>query len=86
MERITLYTIPGCSKCASVRKHFDKCKISYVEADLFSDQKFVQEIKAYAGEVRAPAVVMGNFVLTEYEEIMQVFSTETECPSGENPS
>ena len=58
--RITLYTTPGCSACAAVRRYLEQKELAFEEKDVSSDSAYLEEMKRVAGVRIAPVTVIGT--------------------------
>lgn len=58
-----LYTIDGCFNCHKARQHLIIHNISFIEKNLFTDEKAAFELKKLIGEVITPVFVDGNLIL-----------------------
>lgn len=57
---ITLYTTPGCSACAAVKRYLDSKGHSYTEKDVSQNEAWVDEMKRLSGVRIAPVTIIGD--------------------------
>ena len=57
---ITLYTIPGCSACAAVKRYLDTKGLTYTEKDVSQNEAWVDEMKRLSGVRIAPVTIIGD--------------------------
>lgn len=57
---VTLYTTPGCSACAAVKRYLDARGVSYNEKDVSQNEAWVDEMKRVSGGGIAPVTVVGD--------------------------
>lgn len=57
---ITLYTTPGCSACAAVKRYLDTKGLTYTEKDLSQNEAWIDEMKCLSGVRIAPVTVVGD--------------------------
>jgi glutaredoxin len=57
---ITLYTTPGCSACAAVKRYLETKGLSYTEKDISRNEAWVEEMKRLSGVRIAPVTVVGD--------------------------
>lgn len=57
---ITLYTTPGCSACAAVKRYLDAKGFAYTEKDVSQNERWVDEMKRLSGVRIAPVTVVND--------------------------
>jgi glutaredoxin len=57
---ITLYTTPGCSACAAVKRYLEQKELAFEEKDVASDPAYLEEMTQVAGVRMAPVTVIGT--------------------------
>lgn len=57
---ITLYTTPGCSACAAVKRYLDTKGLSYTEKDVSQNEAWVEEMKRLSGVRIAPVTIIDD--------------------------
>lgn len=57
---ITLYTTPGCSACAAVKRYLDTKGITYTEKDVSQNEAWIDEMKCLSGVRIAPVTVVND--------------------------
>lgn len=57
---ITLYTTPGCSACAAVKRYLDTKGLAYTEKDVSQNEAYLGEMKRLSGVRIAPVTVIGD--------------------------
>lgn len=57
---ITLYTTPGCSACAAVKRYLDLKGLAYTEKDVSRNEAWIDEMKCLSGVRIAPVTVIGD--------------------------
>ena len=57
---ITLYTTPGCSACAAVKRYLDTKGLLYTEKDVSQNEAWMEEMKRLSGVRIAPVTVVGD--------------------------
>lgn len=57
---ITLYTTPGCSACAAVKRYLDTKGLAYTEKDVSRNEARIDEMKRASGVRVAPVTVVGD--------------------------
>ena len=57
---ITLYTTPGCSACAAVKRYLDTKGLTYTEKDVSQNEAWIDEMKRLSGVRIAPVTVIGE--------------------------
>lgn len=57
---VTLYTTPGCSACAAVKRFLEHQGVPYLEKDVATDPAYLEEMKRLAGVRIAPVTVIGE--------------------------
>lgn len=63
MPDITLYTTPGCSACAAVKRYLDAKELPYEEKDVTADPAWLDEMKAVSGVRIAPVTVIDGHAI-----------------------
>jgi len=57
---ITLYTTPGCSACAAVKRYLDTKGLAYTEKDVSRNEAWIDEMKRVSGVRVAPVTVVDD--------------------------
>lgn len=57
---ITLYTTPGCSACAAVKRYLGMKGVTYTEKDVSRNEVWVDEMKRLSGVRIAPVTVVNG--------------------------
>ncbi len=57
---IILYTTPGCSACAAVKRYLDTKGFDYTEKDVSRNEAWIDEMKQLSGVRVAPVTVIGD--------------------------
>lgn len=57
---ITLYTTPGCSACAAVKRYLDTKGFSYTEKDVSQNEAWIDEMKRLSGVRIAPVTTVDD--------------------------
>lgn len=65
---VVLYLIPQCSSCDLARAYLQKRKVPFAEKNIKGDFKLQEELKAKAGELSVPVILIGEKVLKGYTE------------------
>jgi glutaredoxin len=60
MLPITLYTTPGCSACAALKRYLQHKGLSFEEKDISQDRAALAEMQRHAGVRIAPVTVIGE--------------------------
>lgn len=63
---VTIYTTPTCSACDSVRSHLQKRGVPFEEKNVEGNGELQQELKAKAGELSVPTILVGSKVMRGY--------------------
>lgn len=58
MPSITIYTTPGCSACAAVKRYLAHKGLVFEEKDVTTDPAWLDEMKAISGVRIAPVTVI----------------------------
>lgn len=67
MKEVTIYTIPTCKYCKSVKKLLDELKVNYKDVDVSEDLEAQREMVEKSGQVGVPVVVIGDEVVVGYD-------------------
>ncbi len=67
MLSITVYSIPTCTYCKSVKRLLDELKIPYNDVDVSTDREAEREMIEKSGQVGVPVVMVGDKVLVGYD-------------------
>jgi len=57
---VTLYTTPGCSACAALKRYLDTKGIPFEEKDVSQNEAWLDEMKRRSGVRIAPVTVVGD--------------------------
>ena len=57
---VTVYTTPGCSACASVKRFLEHRGVAYAEKDVTLNPAYLDEMKRLSGVRIAPVTVVGK--------------------------
>ncbi|CAN5482338.1 glutaredoxin family protein [soil metagenome] len=57
---ITLYTTPGCSACAAVKRYLEHKGLAFEEKDVTTDPAYLDEMKRVSNVRIAPVTVIGE--------------------------
>lgn len=81
---ITLYTTPGCSACAAVKRYLDHKGLPFEEKDVTTDPAYLEEMKRLAGVRIAPVTVIGEraFYGTFDQQRPQIDAALATLPGG----
>ncbi len=63
---VVLYTVPKCASCDNARTHLQKRKVPFTEKNAESDVKVQTELKAKAGAMSVPTILVGSKVMNGY--------------------
>ncbi|MDH3690495.1 MAG: glutaredoxin family protein [Gammaproteobacteria bacterium] len=63
---LTLYTIPDCDGCDLVRNYLSKRGLPFDEKSVETNVAFQQELKARAGRLEVPALLVGDDAIKGY--------------------
>lgn len=76
MPKVTVYSIPTCKYCKSVKKLLDELKVKYHDVDVSEDLDAQREMIEKSGQVGVPVVVIGDEVLVGYDrrKLKKIFS------------
>ena len=64
---LTLYVVPDCDTCQQVREFLSVRSIAFNEKDVNENIELQTELKEKAGNLKVPALVIGEQVVTGYE-------------------
>jgi len=67
MPNVTVYSIPTCKYCKSVKKLLDELKVKYKDVDVSEDAEAQREMIEMSGQVGVPVVVVGDEVVIGYD-------------------
>jgi len=67
MPNVTVYSIPTCKYCKSVKKLLDELKVKYKDVDVSEDAEAQHEMIEMSGQVGVPVVVVGDEVVIGYD-------------------
>jgi len=67
---IVIYTTPTCSACDSVRAHLQKRGVPFEEKNVEGNGELQQELKAKAGELSVPTILVGSKVMRGYVQTL----------------
>lgn len=59
-SEITVYTTPGCAACAAVKRFLVHRGVPFVEKDVTTNPKHLEEMKRVSGVRIAPVTVVGE--------------------------
>lgn len=65
---VVLYSVPKCSSCDSARAYLQKRKVPFSEKNVEKDVKLQEELKAKAGALAVPTILIGSKVMNGYLE------------------
>lgn len=65
---VVLYSVPKCSPCDQARSHLKKRNVPFSEKNVEKDPKLQEELKAKAGALSVPTIMVGAKVLNSYTE------------------
>lgn len=65
---VVLYSAPKCASCDLARIYLEKRKIPFTEKNVESDPKLQEELKAKAGTLSVPTILVGEKVMSGYLE------------------
>lgn len=57
---VTVFTTPGCSACAAVKRFLEHKGVAYIEKDVAADPAHLEEMKRLSGIRIAPVTVVGK--------------------------
>ena len=59
-DRVTLFTTPGCSDCAAVKRFLERHDVPFDERDMSRDPRAADDMKRLAGVRIAPVTIVGG--------------------------
>jgi glutaredoxin len=65
---VVLYSVPKCSSCDAARAYLQKRKVPFSEKNVEKDVKLQDELKAKAGALSVPTILIGSKVMNGYLE------------------
>ena len=68
MEKVTVYSTAECPWCKKVKAFLKEHKVSFTNKDVGEDTKAAQEMIAKSGQQGVPVTVIGNEVITGFDE------------------
>ena len=67
MPNVTVYSIPSCKYCKSVKKLLEELKVKYKDVDVSEDLEAQREMVEKSGQVGVPVVVVNDEVMVGYD-------------------
>jgi len=67
LAALTLYIVPDCDTCQQVKEFLAVRSIAFNEKNVNENIALQSELKEKAGDLKVPALVIGNQVITGYE-------------------
>jgi glutaredoxin len=65
---VVLYAVPKCPSCDAARAYLKSRNVPFADKDVEKDQKLQLELKAKAGSLSVPTILVGSKVLNGYLE------------------
>lgn len=68
VNKIIIYTTPGCAYCQTAKEFFRQNNISYEEKDVSVDDKAREEMVAKSGQLGAPVIDIDGKIIVGFDE------------------
>ena len=68
MNKIKMYSLPGCIYCQKAKEYFDKSGIEFEEINISEDEKAAREMIEKSGQSGVPVIQIGRVIVVGFDK------------------